>query len=619
MAGPILRGNGCMEHACDQSPGDGDSGGSVTTTATKTARTDLQPVQEDRTGPWYFGAVAVGAVLMVIAAIQQPFNQNELRQIAPYGSDSFAEITGGTRQPPLAPLIGSAFQHLFGQGQLQQRLEPVLAGIGLLVVTALLLRRLRLGHAGVIGLWVMATAPMVVRHAAYTRPYMLPMFFMVLFVYCAQGWIDDRRRGWLVGAAVSAVALPLSRVPEALVFLAASIGLLGLMALRRKFSWNQALPLITILAGALLLVAYPLYRTLASQAGDKVLDTSPAGIIARFDTGLTELLTYTVPLMARWLPWWPITLLVIVASLLLPTSRRLLLRWWWFWALLAAPVVFLLAYHFLNPYPFWIRHYRPRYGAFFAPVYICMVVAVAVWLQTVAPFRRWARLGLPALALCLVVGQLPATGRLLVHDQVADYDDVAQVLTEELPDDAIVLYDVPNPVGVWGQPFSSYPRYMGETPYVGKVNSMARFPRKVPEHGPVYVLMLHGQCSWSVDCNLQVRPRRNVHAPGWTVKKEFDWFTLYEPVQSADGRQGVIDAMTSFWKALGPRLGYSEVFVAATLLKKAGRPAQGAALIHRMYEQASPDVAARIREAAQAGHLNPFPPERMRKAAERDP
>lgn len=589
----------------------------MTTTAPTSARTDLPSAREERTGPWYVGAIAVGSVLMVIAAIEQPFNQNELRQIEPYGADSFAEITGGTRQPPLAPLIGAAFQQLFGVGQLQQRLEPVLAGVGTLVVMALLLRHLRVGYAGVVGVWVMATAPLVVRHAAYTRPYMLPIFCMVLFVYCAQRWIDDRDRRWLVGAAVAAVALPFSRVPEALVFLGSSIAILGLMVLRRRLSRAQALPLAAVAAGALVFVGYPLYRTLAESASGTVLDTSPEGIIARFDSGLTELLTYTVPLMARWLPWWPVALLVIVASLGVPASRRRLLRWWWFWALLAAPVVFILAYHFLNPYPFWIRHYRPRYGSFFAPVYMFMVVAVVAWLQTVAPVRRWPRMGLAALAVCLVAGQLPATGRLLVHDQVADYDDVAQVLTEDLPDDAIVLYDVPNPLGVWGQPFSSYPRYMGETPYVGKVNTMANFPRRIPEHGPVYVLMLHGQCSWSVDCNLRVPPRRNVHAPGWQVSKEFDWFTLYEPVRSADGRQGVIDAMTSFWKALGPELGYSEVFVAATLLKKEGRPAQGAALIQRLYEQAPPDVEARIRKAAEANKLNPFPPERMRKAAQR--
>lgn len=589
----------------------------MTTTATTTAGTHVRSVRRDTTGLWYLGAVAVGAVLMTITAIQQPFNQNELRQIAPYGSDSFAEITGGTRQPPLAPLLGAAFQHLFGEGQLQQRLEPLLAGIGTLVVMALLLRHQRLGYAGVLGLWVMATAPLMVRHAAYTRPYMLPIFFMVLFVYCAQRWIDDRHRGWLAGAAVAAVCLPLSRVPEALVFLAASIGLLGLITLRRKVSWSQSLPLVAILAGALALVAYPLYRTLAAQTQGKVLDTSPAGVIARFDTGATELLTYTVPLMARWLPWWPIALVVIVASLSLPGSRRLLMRWWWFWALLAAPVVFLLAYHFLNPYPFWIRHYRPRYGSFFAPVYVFMVVAFVVGLQAAAPFRRWARLGLAVLVFGLIVGQLPATGRLLVHDQVADYDDVADTLTTDLPDDAIVLYDVPNPVGVWGQPFSSYPRYMGETPYVGRVNSMANYTYKIPQSGPVYVLMLRGECAWSVDCDLPVRSWRNIHPPGWKVKTEFDWFTLYEPVQSADGRQGVIDAMRSFAKALGPRRGYSEVFVAATLLKKEGRPAEGMALIQRMYAQAPPGVAERIRKASQAQNLNPFSPERMRKAARR--
>ena len=44
-----------------------------------------------------------------------------------------------------------------------------------LVLMALLLRRLRLGHHGVLALWVMAAAPLFLRYAAYMRPYALPV------------------------------------------------------------------------------------------------------------------------------------------------------------------------------------------------------------------------------------------------------------------------------------------------------------------------------------------------------------------------------------------------------------------------------------------------------------
>ncbi|MGI8711396.1 MAG: hypothetical protein ACR2LA_10430, partial [Acidimicrobiales bacterium] len=52
-------------------------------------------------GFWYVGAVVTGAALMLVTALNQPFNQNELAQIGPYGSDDLSTIASGTRQPPL--------------------------------------------------------------------------------------------------------------------------------------------------------------------------------------------------------------------------------------------------------------------------------------------------------------------------------------------------------------------------------------------------------------------------------------------------------------------------------------------------------------------------------------
>ena len=130
--------------------------------------------------------------------------------------------------------------------------------------------------------------------------------------------------------------------------------------------------------------------------------------------------------------------------------------------------------------------------------------------------------------------------------------------------------------------------------------------REIPREGPVYVLMLRGECAWSVDCNLRALPWRHSEVPGWKVKSRFDWFTLYEPEQPVDGRQGVIDAGRSFGKAMGPRLGYSETFLAATLLEKRGRPEHARALIRSMHEHASPETLAGIRKAERAKNLNPF-------------
>src|SRR5665809_37532 len=106
-------------------------------------------------------AVVVGAALSVLAAVDQPYNQNEWVQIAPYDSWDPAVVTSGTRQPPLDPILGALVQHVLGVGQLQQRVIPVMAGIGSLVVMALLLRRLGLRLHGVVAPGVMANALLV--------------------------------------------------------------------------------------------------------------------------------------------------------------------------------------------------------------------------------------------------------------------------------------------------------------------------------------------------------------------------------------------------------------------------------------------------------------------------
>lgn len=547
-----------------------------------------------RDGVWYAGAVLVGSALIVATAINQPFSYDEITQITPYGSDSINEITSATRQPPLDPLLGALFQHLLGQGQLQQRLVPVLAGIGTLVVMSLLLRRLQLGKAGAFGVWVLATAPLMVRYSAYTRPYALPLFLMVLFAYAAQRWLDQRRPGSLAATAAAAVALPLTRVPEPTAFLLAMAATLGWFTYRRRLRWAQTWPLLAVSLGALAFVGYPMYRSLESKTSGAFFDPSPSGAIGRAGSGAHEIVTAVIPLLASSFPWWPITALVLVAALTFAASRRQLFGWSIWWAFLAAPVGFVLAYHLLNPFSFDSLPYRARAASFFLPAYILVIVALASVVSNGKATSPRLRMGLSLLLGGALLGQLPATADVVLRNAAPDFNQISDVLTADLPDDAIVLYDRPTPVGQSRQPFLGTPRYMGNTPYVETVADLATDAGDIPQSGPVYVLV-NGQCAYSGRCE-PIRTPWEQEVPGWQLVRQLERFTLYEPAQEQSGRSGVIEAMRAFGETLGPELGYTETFTAAALLQREGDSATGNALIQQMYAQATPEVADRIRD-----------------------
>ncbi|MBA2772562.1 MAG: glycosyltransferase family 39 protein [Nocardioidaceae bacterium] len=553
---------------------------------------------------WYVGAVVLGGVLCVLAALNQPFNQNELKQIGPYGSNDLSTITSGTRQPPLDPLLGSLVQHLLGEGQLRQRLVPVLAGIGTLVVMALLLRKLGLGLSGAFALWTMATAPLLVRYSAYTRPYALPLFLSVLFVYAGQRWLDDRRKWWLAVACLAATGLPLSRVPEPTIFLATTAATVTAMAWRGRLVWSLAWPLAAIPLAALATVGYPMYRSLAGQS-ENIWDPSISGVIDRFPTGVEEIYNGLLPLLAEWMPWWPFTLLVVIAAFVVPAARRRLLQWWFVWPLLAAPVVFVLAYHFMNPFPFDIRPYRPRMAMFFVPGIGLMVAALAA---TVAEATAWpgrVRVGVGAFLAAVLVGQLPGTASVLLENEAADFEQAAYVLTHDLPPDAIVLYDTASRIGRWHQPFTAKARYMDDKPFVAQMSTLPSKANRVPKDGPVYLLFLDSECAFSVVCDEPPAPWDG-QVDGWRIAKRFDKFTLYESDRPLIGRAGAITALRDFADSLGPDYGALETFAAAALLKLQGRPAEGQRLIHQLYAEASPELEARIKRNAEADGLDPF-------------
>lgn len=553
--------------------------------------TATQPrVRRDSSVLWYGGAVAIGSALAIIGSLRQAFNQNELQQMATYASSDIGTIVGGTRQPPLDPLAGALVQHILGVGQWQGRLVPVLAGIGVLLVMSLLLIRLGLGRAGAFAVLILATSPLMTRYTAYTRPYALPLFFMVLFIYATQAWFDEGRRRWLGLSVVAAVALLLTRVPEPAVFLGTTAVVLAWFALRRRMEWKSAGPIVAICIGAVVCIGYPMYRSTATQAS-QYADNS-FDLLSKIRPGLYHVRTTVVPLVAEWFPWWPFILLVVVAALALRESRRWLFDFWAWWPSLAGPVAWIFFYHFMTAFRLDQMPYRPRYLYFFLPSFVFLVAALgrALALRSKAP-RGW-RIALVALLGVALVGQLPATATVLREDEDPDFGLASEVLTAHVPEDAIVLFDNPNPPGRYRYPFLGYPRYMGERPRVLQVSGLWRKPETVPTTGPVYVMLLDRMVAATQFQNPEGTWRAEVQ--GWQSQR-FGRFSLYSPTQGQAGRQGVLRAAREFGAALGPTVGYPEWWAAVGLLRAEGHVEQARELLDRMLAETPPADSQQVK------------------------
>ena len=554
----------------------------------------------------YIGAVLVGTVLIVAAAIRQPFSYDELQQIAPYGSSDYDTITGATRQPPIDPLLGAFFHHVFGEGQLQDRLVPVLSGITALILLSLLMRRFGLRYAGAFTVLVLATAPLMIRYSAYTRPYALPMMLMILATLAITAWLQGGKQRWLWVAAVTSVLLPLVRVPEPTAFLVITALIMWWYHFRGRLTTRQYLPVVVITLAAVLTVGLTQYFSLAESA-NQYFDPNPSDIVHRFPDGVHEVVTWFFPLMADSFPWWPVTLLVLVAVVALPGPRHTLAGWPMFWPLLAAPIGFAVAYHFVNALSFDALPYRARAASFFLLPFVLVIAALAAYVERSDTDRRW-RLGVGVLLAAALVTQLPATADVVRKDAAPDFGVISGVIESKVPDDAIVLYDRPTPAGTSRQPFLGNWRYMGDTPYVKTTAYLPSQIDKMPTDGPVY-LLFNGQCAYHGRCVPGSPTAVDDPIEGWKIIYQHERFTLYAPENGQSGLKGVIEAMHATRQALGLELGFLETYVEATALAKEGKTEEARQLITKMFEQAEaadPDWPGLMRHLDRSYDLDPY-------------
>lgn len=570
-------------------------------------------------------AVLLGAALSVLAALNQPYNQNEWAQMAPYDSWDPSVVTSGTRQPPLDPILGALVQHLLGVGQLQQRVVPVLAGVGSLILVGLLLHRLRLHLHGVVALWFMATAPLFVRYNAYTRPYALPLMLMLLCAYAGSRWLEDGRRRWLAVAIGAAFLLPLTRVPEPVAFLASSVVVLLVGGWRhwlpRLRAWQLAGGMVVAMVSVGALATIRLSGATAARTGQSLIDLNPGRALDRLPTGLRELWNFVLPLYGDWFPWWPITLLVIGLALLLPAARRVLTSnlggsWWWL-PLVLGPLAFLVAYHTVNPYPLDQRHYRMRFASFWVPS-LTVLVALASYGLSTALRRVGGGTGLwtgPLLVGALVATQLPMTAYVLTRNDTIDVGAATALVEREVPDDALVIYDGPARVGYWRQPFFGGPRYFEDQDHPRVLANTTKIAggqiRVTPNAGPVYLLLIDGACVSSVVCDAP-EADWDGEVDGFEAIQRVDRFTLYAPASGQSGRAGVIEAMGALAEAYGPGFGVRNLLAKARLLDDDGRREEAKALLL----QACDEVPAGLADACddEIRKLRPLEPRQSRAA-----
>ena len=522
--------------------------------------------------------VVLGSALVVLTALNQPYNQNEFVQTHAYGRSDLSDAVTATRQPPLDPLLGVAVERLLGQGHVEQRLVPIAAGIVTLVLTAVLLRRTGLRWAGTTGLLLLATAPLFLRYSGYGRPYALPLALLMACVVAGTLWLDTGRRRWLLAATTAAVLLPVSRVPEPTAFLAAGMLLVLVGAYRRRWPRDRAWWLAASLGAGLATAAAAAVPALLAQGstkqGSSLVDTDPAAALDRVGPALTVLSEQVLPLYAEWLPWWPLVLVVLVLAVAVPVSRRHLLGGWYWLPLVLGTVGFLVAFVLLVP--LGVRDYRIRYGYFVCPP---LAVALAWVVHGLAQRSRVGAVVAALLAGSLVLSQLPTTWRVLTQDGAIDMARAGQVVATHVPDDALVVFDGPGRAGEWRQDFFGKKTFLPPETRIASARDLSRGRLPTSLEGPTYLLLMDASCVSNVECADRPADVWDGHLRGYREVARMQHLVLYAPVRPVRGVTGLLRAMTSVVDGYGPRWAVTDAIVAARVLKRRDRLAAASALL----------------------------------------
>ena len=525
-------------------------------------------------------AVLLGFSVLWVAAAEEPYHIDELRQVRSYElpPSEIIQRSFEQTQPPLDALLNATVQQVVGQGDVRQRALSVLAGGGSLILLGVLGRRAGLGAASAVGVLIYAASPLIVSVTAYARPYALPTFLMLFFILLVDVWLKSRNRYAAVLMTAVGFSLPLSRALEPVIFLVATIAVLGSFqawSTRKRTEWSGSpiLP-IAVAAVSLVTVAGPMLLLLRRQVADFV----PQSDALTTAEQLIRLVQELPVVLAAVIPAWPAILVVLVLAVVVDDIRHRLQDLWWMWVLVAVPIGFAVLFFARVE---TTQPYFERYAfTWWAPLAIVIAVT-AHWASSVCRVQH-ARPLLTRIAGSLGVVALVAAaftsvvtlGKMLTTTAHADFKEAAQAIEAIVPPGSVVLFDHVRPFGAYRTFFAGKPRYLAsEWPVLSTVEVAAAPRDRIQENDGIAILLL------------DARP----DVPGYIRIPVTEDFTLYIPRASLVGLEGAVLAYLDIAEAMDDDLGHALRAAAASALSSLGREAAAQDLVDLIIDDAEGD------------------------------
>jgi mannosyltransferase len=171
------------------------------------------PASRPNQGLWILGGIIALAALARFATLDvQSFHHDEAitagRVIRPSLFDTFEEVAGGERSPPLYYVFAWVWAKVFGTGEVGLRSLSALLGLAMVPVAYLLGRELAGKRVGLVLAAFVALNPYLVWYSQEARSYIVMALFATAALACFARTVRRPQARWLAGwAAFSILAL----------------------------------------------------------------------------------------------------------------------------------------------------------------------------------------------------------------------------------------------------------------------------------------------------------------------------------------------------------------------------------------------------------------------------